>query len=340
MKKALHKDFRMEVRKSKSRFVSIFLIVSLGVAFYSGIQASDPGMRRSSDRLYDEQDLMDIKIVGTMGLTDKDVQALQALEEISLAEGAWSVDVLCGEEASVKVLHVESLNTFVNQPIVLEGRLPEKSGECFMDARCAQESGYKIGDVIRLKQDEEHELLLKEEFTIVGLGNSPMYISGGRGNSTVGSGEVSGFLYVCPEDFDQEIYTQIYLRVNGAEEKTVYTDGYDDLIEKVLEVVESQEELRCQVRYDDIVTEAQSEYDEAWEEYSQEKSDAEKELADAYQELMDGEQEILDAKAEIADGEKQLADAKIEIADGKKSLLKAELNLQMDGFRYQMRKKK
>ena len=70
---------------------------------------------------------------------------------------------------------------------------------------------------------------------------------------------------MLPEDFDQEVYTQIYLRVEGAEEETVYTDGYDDLIEKVLEVVESQEGVRCQVRYDDVVSEAQAELDDAWE---------------------------------------------------------------------------
>lgn len=168
MKKALHEDFRMEVRKSKARFTSIFLIVSLGVAFYSGIQASDPGMRKSSDFYYDDKDLMDIKVMGTMGLTEKDVKALAELEGISLAEGAYCTDVLCGEEYSARVLHVESLNEHVNHPTVKEGRLPEKSGECFMDQKCASANGYQIGDVIHLKQEEDSELLLQEEFTLVG----------------------------------------------------------------------------------------------------------------------------------------------------------------------------
>ena len=51
--KALHKDFWMEIRKSKARFISIFLIVALGVAFFSGIQASSPDMRYSGDAYYE-----------------------------------------------------------------------------------------------------------------------------------------------------------------------------------------------------------------------------------------------------------------------------------------------
>ena len=72
--KALRKEFWMEIRRSKSRFISILLIVALGVAFFSGIQASSPDMRYSGDAYYDESCLMDIKVVGTMGLTEDDVE--------------------------------------------------------------------------------------------------------------------------------------------------------------------------------------------------------------------------------------------------------------------------
>ena len=77
-KRALHKDFWMEVRKSRARFISIFCIVALGVAFFSGIQASSPDMRLSGDAYYNESKLMDLKVVGTMGLTDDDIQALNS----------------------------------------------------------------------------------------------------------------------------------------------------------------------------------------------------------------------------------------------------------------------
>lgn len=96
--KALHKDFWMEIRKSKARFISIFLIVALGVAFFSGIQAASPDMRFSGDAYYDEALLMDLKVVGTLGLTEDDVEALKKIEGVESAEGAYGTDVICGEE--------------------------------------------------------------------------------------------------------------------------------------------------------------------------------------------------------------------------------------------------
>ena len=108
--KALRKEFWMEIRRSKSRFISILLIVALGVAFFSGIQASSPDMRYSGDAYYDESCLMDIKVVGTMGLTEDDVETLKNIDGIEAAEGAWSTDVMCGEGQTQKVLHIESVN--------------------------------------------------------------------------------------------------------------------------------------------------------------------------------------------------------------------------------------
>ena len=94
-KKALHKDFWMEIRKSRARFISIFCIVALGVAFFSGIQAASPDMRLSGDAYYNESKLMDLKIVGTMGLTKDDVEAVKKLDGIDTVEGAYSTDVIC-----------------------------------------------------------------------------------------------------------------------------------------------------------------------------------------------------------------------------------------------------
>lgn len=96
--KALHKDFWMEIRKSKARFISIFLIVALGVAFFSGIQASSPDMRYSGDAYYEAAKLMDLKIQGTLGLTECDVKAVSDIDGVELAEGGYSTDVMSGED--------------------------------------------------------------------------------------------------------------------------------------------------------------------------------------------------------------------------------------------------
>ena len=320
MKKALHKDFWMEIKKTKARFISIFCIVSLGVAFFSGIQASSPDMRLSGDAYYTENKMMDLKVVGTLGLTENDVDALKKIEGVEWAEGAWATDVLCGEADAQKVLHVESINKDVNGLTVTEGRLPEKSGECFLDVTFAQGMGYEIGDQMEFREDTEDPFLKKRTYTVTGVGRTPLYISFNRGNTTLGSGEVNGFAYVLPEDFDQEIYTQIYIRAHGANQVTSYTDAYDTLVEKLQQNVEGIQKERCLARYENVMSEAEEKLADAEQELADGKTEAQKELADARKDLEDGEQELADGRKEYEDGKKQLADAREKLKDGRAQL--------------------
>ena len=325
--KALRKEFWMEIRKSKSRFISILLIVALGVAFFSGIQASSPDMRYSGDAYYDESSLMDIKVVGTMGLTSDDVSSIESIDGIESAEGAWSTDVMCGEGQKQKVLHIESINDAVNKLDVQEGRLPEKSGEIFLDSTFASANEYKVGDKVALREDGDSTLLVTAEYTVVGTGRSPLYISFNRGNTTLGTGEVNGFGYVLPEDFDQEIYTQIYVTVHGAKGLTSYTDGYENLIAKIKGRVENIADDRCQIRLAAVKADAQEEINDAQKKLDDGKKEADEKLADAKEELDKGEKDLEDGRQEYEDGKSQLEDAKTELADGKKQLEDAKTEL-------------
>ena len=325
--KALRKEFWMEIRKSKSRFISILLIVALGVAFFSGIQASSPDMRYSGDAYYDESSLMDIKVVGTMGLTSDDVSSIESIDGIESAEGAWSADVMCGEGQKQKVLHIESINDTVNKLDVQEGRLPEKSGEIFLDSTFASSNEYKVGDKVALREDGDSPLLVTTEYTVVGTGRSPLYISFNRGNTTLGTGEVNGFGYVLPEDFDQEIYTQIYVTVHGAKGLTSYTDGYENLIVKIKDRVENIADDRCQIRLAAVKADAQEEINDAQKKLDDGKKEADEKLADAKEELDKGEKDLEDGRKEYEDGKSQLEDAKTELADGKKQLEDAKTEL-------------
>ena len=326
--RALRKDFWMEIRTSKARFISIFMIVALGVAFFSGIQASSPDMRLSGDAYYDEKNLMDIKVVGTLGLTDDDVAAVKEIDGVQDAEGAYSTDVMCGEGEKQKVLHVESVNETMNQITATEGKIPEKAGEIFLDYMFAESNGYQVGDQITLRQDGDSELLKTVDYTVCGIGESPLYISYNRGNTTLGSGEVNGFAYVLPENFDQEVYTQIYVQVHGADELISYTDAYENLIEKVQAKVEGISEERCQVRYDDVVGEANEKLADAKKELEDGRKEADEKLSDAKKELEDGEKELKDGKKQYKDGKKQLADAKSELEDGKSQIADAKKELE------------
>ncbi len=338
-KKALRKDFFMEVRKSLNRFLSILLIVALGVAFYSGIQSAAPDMRYSGDAYFDEHKLMDLKVIGTLGLTEADVEALSAVNGISAVEPGYMTDALCGKE-TMEVLHLESISPTLNQLTPVEGRLPERPGECFLDIEFLDKSEYQVGDTITFYREEEEDLMLRQsDFTIVGAGSSPLYISFGRGNTTLGNGELSGVGYLLPEDFDSDVYTQIYMEVRGARDLTAYTDAYDTLIGRVLDRIDAIAGERCEVRYREVVDEAGQELADARQELADSKAEAESELADARQELTEaeselenGKKELADAKQELAEGESELADGEQELADNKTLLEEKEREL-ADGKR-------
>ena len=318
--KALHKDFWMEIRKSKARFISIFLIVALGVAFFSGIQASSPDMRYSGDAYYEAAKLMDLKIQGTLGLTQRDVKAVSDIDGVELAEGSYSTDVMSGEDDARKVLHLESISSNFNLLTADEGRIPKKSGEIFLDKPFAKNRGYKIGDTISVSEDGDSELLKKTTYTVVGIGSSPLYISFNRGNTTLGSGEVSGFGYILPEDFDQEAFTQIYIMVHESGDVISYTDAYDNLIRKIQKRVEGIEKEQCSLRYEEIVAEANEKLDDARKELEDGKKESEEKLGNAKKKLDDGQKKYEDGKKEYEDGKQQLSDAKKELTDGKQQL--------------------
>lgn len=307
--KATRKDFYMEIRKSLGRFLSILFIVALGVAFFSGIRASEPSMRITGDRYFDQEELMDIQALSTFGITDDDIDAIEAVEGVERVEGAYSADMLCETKKKQYVFHVMSLPENMNHVTVSEGRLPKKIGECLVD----DDMGYKVGDTITLKSgtdDPISDTLKQEKYKVVGIGNSPCYISFGRGSTTIGSGSVSGFLFVPAKTFALDVFTEVYVQVEGAENLIAYTEEYDKKIETVLDRIEEITGERGRIRKQEIVDDAQAEIDDAKAELEEGKIKAQEELDDAKAQIDDGEAKLTEAKQQIADGKSQISSAK------------------------------
>ena len=340
-KNILRKDFIIEIKKTMGRFISIFFIVALGVAFYSGIRASEPSMRITADQYFDDSELMDLKVMGTMGLTKADIKAIGKVSGIEAVEGGYSKDVLCPVGDNEKVVHMLSTQKNFNQVSIVEGRLPEKAGECLVDEDFLSYTDLKLGDTVTFHSGDGEALtdsLVTDAYKIVGIGNSPLYISFGRGSSTIGTGEISGFVVVDKSSFDMDVYTEAYVKVSGAEEKTAFTDEYNNLSDAAKEAVSAIEEERCAVRKQEIVDEANEkladsektvneksrELEDAKKELESGKSKAAEELEKAKQQLTDGEAELAEAKQQIADGETQLANAKAQLNDKQAQLDSAE----------------
>lgn len=343
-KRALRKDFTMEIRKTLNRFLSILFIVAMGVAFFSGIQSAAPDMRYTGDAYFDRQNLMDLRVIGTLGITQDDLEALEEIEGVSLVEPGYMTDVLCGDQDSKLVLHVESLLPTMNQVTVTEGTLPQQPDECLMDEEFAANHGYRVGDTVKIREDVEDtsdRVLKKKKLTITGLGNSPAYISLNRGSTTLGTGEVAGFLYVSKQAFSTEVYTQAWIRVEGAEGEQAYAESYENLVDEVMERVEAIEEARCQARLQEVQSEAGEELEEARRELEEGKQESDQKLADAKAQIQDGKKQLKEAKTQLEEGkealeeakaqlsakEQELADAKAQTADGETKLASGKQEL-------------
>ena len=336
-KRALRKDFYMEIRRSMGRFLSIFFIVAIGCAFFSGIRASEPDMRYSGDAYFDRKNMMDIEVISTLGLTEDDLDAIRNVDGVSAAEGGYSSDMLFTEGDNKVVVHVMSLLPSMNQVQLEEGELPEADDECALDVDYLKESSLEIGDKITLisgTDDDISDTLKNDTYTITGAVSSPEYISFQRGSTTIGNGSVTTFIAVPEESFALDVYTEIYVQSDGAKDLTAFTDAYDSRVDETEDQLEAIREDREKARYDEIMDEAQTELDDARAELADAekeledgRAEAEKELADARRELEDGQaevdsgrQELADARAQLESSRQQLTDSQAQIDQGQKEL--------------------
>ena len=308
-KKALRKDFYMEIRRSLGRFMSIFFIVAIGCAFFSGIRASEPDMRYSGDAYFDDKNMMDIEVISTLGLTEDDLHAIEDVDGVAAVEGSYSVDVLCSEGDNQIAVHVMSLMPTMNQVQLEAGRLPEAENECAVDVDYLDESSLEIGDEITFSSGSDDDItdtLKTDTFTITGAVSSPNYIAFQRGSTTIGNGTVTAYIVVPADSFSLDVYTEIYAQVDGAKEMTAFTDEYDERIQQVMDAIEAIKAEREQIRYEEIVEEA-----------NEALADARQQVSDAETELEDGKAQ---AEAELADARKQLEDAQAEVDSGRQEI--------------------
>lgn len=332
-KNALAKDFFMEIKKTRNRFLSIMLIAALGVAFFAGVRAAAPDMNMSADLLYDKSNFMDIRVLGDLGLTEKDIEAIREIKGVEDVRGGYSADVLCSTEEAQLVVRMMSAYEDINKITVKQGRMPKKPNECLADERFLSLSGYKVGDTITVRSgtdDDIGDTLAVTEYKIVGSGTTAYYLSLDRGTSKIGNGELSSFLVIPPESFSLEVYTEAVIRVAGAGELLSGSEKYEDTVKEVEDRLEAIADGRCEIRYESVHREGQEKLDDASaeiEENRQKLADAKKELDDGEKELTEAEQKLADAKEElktarnkVTDGEAQLADGQAQVADGESQI--------------------
>ncbi len=352
MKKTFRKNITRTIRSTASRFWAIFAIVALGVGFLAGLLSSTPDMRYSGDLYFDQTRLFDLRVTGTMGVTDSDLAALREIGGVRAVMPAYSTDLLVDTPAGdTLVTRIHSLpdgeleadrEDWLNQFTLVEGRLPEKAGECVVEAGSALAgNAAEIGDRLTVSadnKDDPSDTLSCLTYEVVGVVESSYYFSYEREPASVGSGSVGMVLYVRNENFDLDVYTDLYLAVEGADALEAPGEAYEDLIETVSDRIEEISDGRCEIRLAEIRADAQAELDDGWAEYNDAKAEAEEKLADARAELDDGWAELEDGQRELDDGRRELEDARAQLVSGEATLAanEASTNAQLAESRKQL----
>lgn len=338
MKKTFFKNLSRDIKKSLSRFISIVVIIALGVAFYAGIRATSPSMKVSADTYLDKFNFMDFKLISTLGLTKDDVLEIEKISGVTKAEGSYSIDAVVEQDKRQLVMNINSLpnENNINNIKMIKGKKAEANNEAVVEDKFLEANNLELGDTIVLKSGNEDNIedsLEIVEFTIVGTAESPMYISEQRQPSSVGNGSVRGFVYILPEVFKSEVYTEIYVRTDDPKSKNSLLDNesYISYTESIKNALKDIGVSRNEIRYAEVLKEGNDKLNEAQAELESAKKEASEKFADGYRQLDEAQDKIIKGKDELAKNEvlfnKSIADGSKQIEDGKSQIKSGEIEI-------------
>ena len=255
MKKALLKDSFKQIIKTHRRFISILLMAFLGVGFFVGVRATAPDMRNTIDKYYDEKNVYDVRLQSTLGLTQDDVNAISKLNSTEYVEGLYVEDTYVKVGDEDVVIRIYPYSADMNDVELREGSIPENADECLIESTMKAE-GIGIGDTITIEEDldeDEDSSYKNKTLKVVGIVDSPLFMSRDRGTTTLGSGKLSFFMYINKDNIQEDYFTEINLKVKGAKEEETISDEYDDLVDTSVKELKGIQAEREKARYDELI---------------------------------------------------------------------------------------
>lgn len=318
MNRSIIKLTKREIRSSLGRYLAIFAIIALGAGLFVGLRLSRPDFLETYNNYTNKTNFYDFRLVSTLGLTDEDLSEVKKLDGVKLAEGAVGADFLfnTADEDNL-IMMAQSIPENVNQIKLKAGRMPEKANECLADPDMYSKDD--IGSTIKLSKDNSEQTFdtfAYDEYTIVGLAYSVLYINMERGSSTLGNGSVKGYIYIPMDGFSTDYYTDIYVCVDS--EGYVYSDEYEQSTRKYVDGLEKFMSERAVIRRDAIIDDAMSQLDDAKKQYEDGKTqyDAAKAEYDAgyaeyVQKKSDTEAQLEQARKEIENAERMMGDSSV-----------------------------
>ncbi|MBR0380550.1 MAG: FtsX-like permease family protein [Mogibacterium sp.] len=303
-----------EIRTSLTRYLAIFAIVALGVGFFSGLKICRDCMVKTASDYLNDKHYYDYQINSSYGIDDGSIKIAEGWDGVTAAEGSIRRDVLVETgSGDQKALRAISMPENINELDLVKGRFPRNSSECLIDANNMTGSGFSIGDVITVADDNDEDRLKDfrvREFTVVGSVNTPIYMDYQRGSTDVGNGSLSAFFFIGKDAFDTDYYTDMYVKIGKTGEyfRSDVEDAISDVLEENKASAEELSETVTAARREELQNEALEELDEKTKEYEDGVAEYEENKAMA-------ESEFAKAENEIANGQ-QLIDSNLAKAEG------------------------
>ena len=313
-----------ELAANKSRFASVFGIVLLGVMMLSGLLSVAPGMRRAGQDWYSGQNVFDLRVVSTLGLSQEDIDAIAATEGVEAVMPVKQVD--CegsfrgGSTLAVRVQQLPVYPTLadkanMNRLVLESGRMPETAGECVVQVLDAGTAGsLRVGDVIEL-DTEGVDGLGSGQLTVVGFVKDPLYFSTETESTTAGNGALGLAAYVPDGSLEMDYYAACYIKAAGAGAYDNYSDEYQAAVDAVAARLEEIAPLRAEARRESLIADAESHLADARAKFDRQEADAQAQLAEAEAQLNDAKAQLEAGEAEYESGKAQLEAQKAALPD-------------------------
>ena len=308
MPRALFTEITRTIKGSLARFLAIAGIVALGCGFFAGLKMASPDMQEAAHTFYENQHLYDLRVISTLGLSEKDVSALASVEGVEAVMPSRTVDIMATLTSSQSTARVSSFRPGeLNQPIVVEGRLPQGPYECVMSADPKKRADISLGQQIELPDTSNGVHLKGGSYTVVGFVNAPTYpYVSNFGTTSLGNGIVQQFVYVTEDAFaDDDPYTEVYVTVQGATRYKSGSSAYQSAVDSVAERITQMNPSLASLRLQELKDDAQTQVDEAHQKLEQSRQEAADKLGDAQKKLDDAEAQISAQQQKLDDGQKQ-----------------------------------
>lgn len=331
MHAAFRKDILRTIKGNLKRFVAIVVITILGTAMFSGLKAGCDDLRTAADDFYDSQQLFDMRVLSTLGITQDDVDTLAGIEGVAHAEGGYAETAhvkVAGERASVDVKALS--DSGINEPYLVEGELPDSAGEVAVTRGYLKDSGASIGDTLTIEdaEDEANEVFERRDYTIVGAVIDPMEVNNAEGSMSFRAASSSDYaFFVTQGDVVADTFTVAYVRLVGADEVLCYSDEYDDIVSQVTDRIDAVSDERAQARTDEVIGDALKQVEDGEREAQESFDEAERAFADGQKEIDDGRAELADGQAELDSGRQELIDGQAEIDANRQSLVDGQAQI-------------